>query len=688
MVLDEESLEKNGVFVFCKPSWERKYGHIFVSFSIGLVLALVLKQVVNRNKERLQASNVAWVKNFLWIATPSMAFLGTISHFYEMTLNFPSFLNCATFLDEELTPYAVAKYVTFTAHVFFVVRAFILWTVTRYVEVIATVLNVALLVQDIIGGCLRAAEEWETNDYYHPDTEGSITPMKSSWSYAYWTIITISTVGFGDLTPSTIKGQFVILVTIAIFVAWFNSLAHNLQEDLEEQVPFHRHKSKSCLLIGGRNEDQLSNFKDYGKNKDITGHRLESVFVHVTPSDTGVSGIVRNLGMKPIESPTKEEVIISNACPGKPGDTVFFLQDPFLDPDESDLHTLDLIRLLKGKASDAVLYVEMAKYKHQKLIREISNWNNAAGDTCISYEYMAAHILALSVNTRLTPFFIGHGFEKLFTGRIERHHEKFTKAVHHEYTQSGNLLLGAITDDGEILINPIKTQSTWSHILLESEQEHMYLPTEDVQSQHIYSKNSTKSKEKAMIQPITISQISVKNGVSDALNQALECHGFTLTSYDAVAYIQVSKIHKDDAADNTWEFLDAMQDIGEVPLVSTLEHTHDICHGGIDNCKCGIYNISKLITKLLVLAHKERSKYKFWMKLIEGNYLEAAEIKQACVYRDLFAHLVNSQKIPIAVEVTGEGGRQVPVVHPPPFLKLQQGDIVLYVKKLSTDVRE
>ncbi|KAK7076569.1 hypothetical protein SK128_003363 [Halocaridina rubra] len=268
-----------------------------------------------------------------------------------------------------------------------------------------------------------------------------------------------------------------------------------------------------------------------------------------------------------------------------------------------------------------------------------------------TWHHIFLHFL---LNTRLTPFFIGHGFEKLFTGRIERHHEKFTKAVHHEYTQSGNLLLGAITDDGEILINPIKTQSTWSHILLESEQEHMYLPTEDVQSQHIYRKNSTKSKEEDMIQPITISKISVKNGVSDALNQALECHGFTLTSYDAVAYIQVSKIHKDNAADNTWEFLDAMQDIGEVPLVSTLEHTHDICHGGIDN----------------------------W------NYLEAAEIKQACVYKDLFAHLVKSQKIPIAVEVTGEGGRQVPVVHPPPFLKLQQGDIVLYVKRLSTDVRE
>lgn len=63
-----------------------------------------------------------------------------------------------------------------------------------------------LIIIILIAGIFHTAEEWSTNHSYNLDKDGELAMVRSHADYFYFTIITLSTVGYGDIYPSTAIG--------------------------------------------------------------------------------------------------------------------------------------------------------------------------------------------------------------------------------------------------------------------------------------------------------------------------------------------------------------------------------------------------------------------------------------------------------------------------------------------------
>lgn len=55
----------------------------------------------------------------------------------------------------------------------------------------------------MIAGLFHTAEEWESGSGSHLDVDGALTNIRNYREYFYFATITLSTVGYGDISPST-----------------------------------------------------------------------------------------------------------------------------------------------------------------------------------------------------------------------------------------------------------------------------------------------------------------------------------------------------------------------------------------------------------------------------------------------------------------------------------------------------
>ncbi|KAK4323878.1 hypothetical protein Pmani_005460 [Petrolisthes manimaculis] len=73
----------------------------------------------------------------------------------------------------------------------------------------------------VVAGALQVAEEVSMVHGLHADTQGQLNSARPFPEYFYWTVVTLSTVGYGEITPSTTAGEVVVVIAIIFFVVWF-----------------------------------------------------------------------------------------------------------------------------------------------------------------------------------------------------------------------------------------------------------------------------------------------------------------------------------------------------------------------------------------------------------------------------------------------------------------------------------
>lgn len=78
-----------------------------------------------------------------------------------------------------------------------------------------------LVIIVLIAGLFHTAEEWSTNHNYNIDKDGELATVRTHDDYFYFTVVTLSTVGYGDISPSTVIGQVVVLTAIIITIGYF-----------------------------------------------------------------------------------------------------------------------------------------------------------------------------------------------------------------------------------------------------------------------------------------------------------------------------------------------------------------------------------------------------------------------------------------------------------------------------------
>ncbi|XP_069167660.1 uncharacterized protein [Procambarus clarkii] len=73
----------------------------------------------------------------------------------------------------------------------------------------------------VVSAALQTAEEWNTTLGLHLNAHGELTPMRSLFEYTYMTMVTASTIGYGEMTPTTTPGRILVVCSQMVFLMVF-----------------------------------------------------------------------------------------------------------------------------------------------------------------------------------------------------------------------------------------------------------------------------------------------------------------------------------------------------------------------------------------------------------------------------------------------------------------------------------
>ncbi|KAK4288585.1 hypothetical protein Pmani_038389 [Petrolisthes manimaculis] len=91
----------------------------------------------------------------------------------------------------------------------------------------------------LVAGALQTTQEWGSRAPLTTGRPANPSLNRSFWDYVYYSVITVSTVGFGDMSPSTTIARIAVIIAIIIIISVFATGCPALLEMLQ-QWSWHR----------------------------------------------------------------------------------------------------------------------------------------------------------------------------------------------------------------------------------------------------------------------------------------------------------------------------------------------------------------------------------------------------------------------------------------------------------------
>lgn len=257
----------------------------------------------------------------------------------------------------------------------------------------------------VFAGAVQTAEEWSVLLGIHPDDEGQATVWHSFWDYIYMGYVSVSTVGFGDMTPSTAVSQVIVVATIVGYIAWYTN---NCQElfgaFLGTLFNIARHmpalpRLRRLLIVGCLEENETQQLVKYIVAQDeiqiIIGiSRDETLSLEQVP---GVYVIAADLDRRFLKRCFPKQ---NNSAVEGPSYEIMILNQQG-DADEvearnSDLRVMSLIQLVKAEVPDVTVVAQVWRSETHEAVLDIEGWSPAQ-DQVVCYEELMAGLITQGV---------------------------------------------------------------------------------------------------------------------------------------------------------------------------------------------------------------------------------------------------------------------------------------------------
>ncbi|XP_068201068.1 uncharacterized protein [Palaemon carinicauda] len=369
--------------------------------------------------------------------------------------------------------------------------------------------------------------------------------MNSLFSYSYCIFITLSSIGFGDMYPSSILGKLTVIFFLTCRMSWATRTMAALHEIVKtyQEKWFMRSRFHIMVLYNDKN--------DLGAlTKDLLNEHAGT--------------------MKPISLEVLEyEMDTYDLLLMKSSDMIFAIRDNDRTTCEADKKALDIVRSLRGRRCKVPFTVEMNSFECQEFMKMVCGWKHAS-DVCLSLEFLTAHVLSLGAHSRLAPSFIRTSIMKqLIFGDGKNTKGKYFEELEKEYFKNNRLVLAAVDETNEIRFLPKMMENTWTRVYLN--QECCNGTHKSGRHKEFFSFDSRRLQVETS--PIC-STAFIMGESSDAFKQALFCHNVTEVDDDLdTNVIILNSVYP-------LEDLEAKEkyEKGENRLVTEFDHAYRQCH--------------------------------------------------------------------------------------------------------------
>ncbi|XP_046822045.1 calcium-activated potassium channel slowpoke isoform X43 [Vespa crabro] len=245
----------------------------------------------------------------------------------------------------------------------------------------------------------------------------------SYWTCVYFLIVTMSTVGYGDVYCQTILGRtflvFFLLVGLAVFASWIPEITELAANRCKYGGQYKRERGRRHIVVCGHiTYESVSHFLKDFLHEDREDVDVEVVFLHRKEPDLELEGLLkRHYTTVEFFQGTMMNAVDLERVKVHEADACLVLANKYCqDPDAEDAANIMRVISIKNYSDDIRVIIQLMQYHNKAYLLNIPSWDWKQGDDVICLAelklgFIAQSCLAPGFSTMMANLFAMRSFK-------------------------------------------------------------------------------------------------------------------------------------------------------------------------------------------------------------------------------------------------------------------------------------
>ncbi|XP_022242664.1 calcium-activated potassium channel slowpoke-like [Limulus polyphemus] len=291
--------------------------------------------------------------------------------------------------------------------------------ILQYLNVLKTSSSIRLaqLISIVISVWLTAAGIIHLLENSGDPLDFDNTHNLSYWECVYFLIVTMSTVGYGDIYCKTMLGRAFIVFFILVGLAVFASCIPEILELVGTRPKYggeyrQEHGKRHIVVCGHITYESVSHFLKDFLHEDREDVDVEVIFLHRKPPDLELEGLIkRHFTTVEFFQGSVMNTIDLQRVKVHEADACLVLANKYcLDPDAEDAANIMRVISIKNYSDEIRVIIQLMQYHNKAYLLNIPSWNWKRGDDviCVSelkLGFIAQSCLAPGFSTMMANLF-------------------------------------------------------------------------------------------------------------------------------------------------------------------------------------------------------------------------------------------------------------------------------------------
>ncbi|XP_046421996.1 calcium-activated potassium channel slowpoke isoform X43 [Neodiprion virginianus] len=245
----------------------------------------------------------------------------------------------------------------------------------------------------------------------------------SYWTCVYFLIVTMSTVGYGDVFCQTVLGRtflvFFLLVGLAVFASWIPEITELAANRCKYGGQYKRERGRRHIVVCGHiTYESVSHFLKDFLHEDREDVDVEVVFLHRKEPDLELEGLLkRHYTTVEFFQGTMMNAVDLERVKVHEADACLVLANKYCqDPDAEDAANIMRVISIKNYSDDIRVIIQLMQYHNKAYLLNIPSWDWKQGDDVICLAelklgFIAQSCLAPGFSTMMANLFAMRSFK-------------------------------------------------------------------------------------------------------------------------------------------------------------------------------------------------------------------------------------------------------------------------------------